>query len=92
MLTRSNGSRLALGLTAALLAVVGVGCSHHYGRYGYYREEVRARCGSYMDRIATDREKLDDLEPGRHEKARQWYLDDLHDAERDLDRCRDRIG
>ena len=45
-----------------------------------------------MDRIATDRQKLDDLEPGRHEKARQWYEDDLHDAERDFDRCRDRIG
>jgi hypothetical protein len=89
MPTRTKGSLFALGLTGAVM--IAIGCAQHYGHHDY-REEVRERCGSYMDRIASDRQKLDDLEPGRHEKARQWYEDDLHDAERGLDRCRDRIG
>jgi hypothetical protein len=86
---KTKGWLFALALAGAVM--IAVGCSQHYGRH-HYRAEVRERCGSYMDRIATDRQKLDDLEPGRHEKARQWYDDDLHDAERDFDRCRDRIG
>ncbi len=47
------------------------------------------RCREIYDRIAFDRSKINEIRPtGRHKKAMQWYVDDLHDAERDLDRCR----
>jgi len=86
---RKAAARLFALTVASSLALVAA-CDQHYRRRDRYREdEVRARCGKIMDRIATDHQKLDDIEPGRHEKARDWFENDLRDAEHDLDRCRE---
>jgi hypothetical protein len=53
------------------------------------RDDVRARCGKIMDRLAFNRAKIREIEPsGRHKKALQWYRDDNENARRDLDNCR----
>ena len=80
---------LALASVMTCLATA-VGCDQRYSRRERRenRAEVRARCGQYIDRIETDRRKLADMESG-HEKARQWFEDDMRDAQRDFDRCRD---
>lgn len=70
----------------ALLA--SAGCVHEHRHDRYRDEALRARCGKIIDRIENDRDKIAEIEPGRHEKAKQWYLDDIANAERDLDRCR----
>jgi hypothetical protein len=85
-----NPTSFGFALLAASLLVPLVGCEPRYHRGDRYREEAfRSRCGKIIDRIEYDRSKIDEIEPGRHEKAKQWYVDDLHNAERDLDRCRD---
>lgn len=70
----------------------GYGRSHEgrwRGRYG--RDD--ARCGEILDRIDNDRGKIAEIAPtGRHRKALQWYRDDLQNAHRDLNRCRDGSG
>jgi hypothetical protein len=58
---------------------------HPYGSSGQRHGE----CGEIYDRIDFDRSKIDEIRPtGCHKKALQWYVDDLRNAERDLDRCR----
>ena len=76
--------------TFALLAaaLLGVGCHENRRRDSWREREFQARCGKIMDRIDFDRQKADEIEPGRHEKAKQWYLDDIENAQRDLERCR----
>lgn len=82
--------------TVALMAVVlsnlalVIGCEGPYRRGDREREEeFRARCHKIIDRIEVDRAKIDEIDPTQHPRARQWYIDDLHNAERDLDRCRE---
>ncbi len=68
-----------------------------YGRgidYDQEREwETQARppvdCAHIGDRIRLDRQKIADIDPAKHPKALQWYRDDLQNAERDRDQCRD---
>jgi hypothetical protein len=55
------------------------------------REAQREQCDRIEDRIRFDRAKIAEIDPtGRHQKAEQWYRDDLRNAERDLSRCRGR--
>jgi hypothetical protein len=69
----------------------------YYGRgieYGEEREwETRAHppidCAHIGDRIRLDRQKIAEIDPAKHHKALQWYRDDLQNAERDRDQCRD---
>ncbi len=57
--------------------------------YMYGGGQRYGACGQLYDRIGFDRSKIDEIRPtGRHKKALQWYVDDLRDAQRDLDRCR----
>jgi hypothetical protein len=85
-----NSTSFGLALFAASLLVPLVSCEPRYNRGDRYRESAfRARCGKIIDRIEYDRSKIDEIEPGRHEKAKQWYIDDIRNAERDLDRCRE---
>jgi hypothetical protein len=71
-----------------------------YGRSSTYDDEQEAEwerraheryaCSEIADRIDYDRAKIDEISPtGRHKKALQWYRDDLRNAERDRERCRD---
>lgn len=54
------------------------------------REHQRYACSELDDRIDYDRAKIDEISPtGRHKKALEWYRDDLKDALRDRDDCRD---
>jgi hypothetical protein len=53
------------------------------------REHERYACSEIADRIDYDRDKIEEISPtGRHEKALQWYRDDLRNAERERERCR----
>ena len=89
MHSQRNSTLFGLALVVASLLVPIAGCEPHYHRGDSYREEAyRARCGKIIDRIEYDRSKIHEIEPGRHEKAKQWYIDDIRNAERDLDRCR----
>ena len=90
MHSQSNSTAFGLALVAASLLVPLVSCEPRYHRGDRYRESaLRARCGKIIDRIEYDRSKIDEIERGRHEKAKQWYIDDIRNAERDLDRCRE---
>jgi hypothetical protein len=53
------------------------------------REHRRYSCGEIRDRIRFDRDKIDTIDPSKHHKALQWYKDDLRNAERDMEGCRD---
>ena len=62
--------------------------------YGQEREwETQAHppinCAQLGDRIRLDRQKIAEIDPAKHHKALQWYRDDLQNAERDRDQCRD---
>jgi hypothetical protein len=62
--------------------------------YGEERElETRAHppinCAEINDRIRFDRQKIAEIDPAKHHKALQWYRDDLQNAVRDRDQCRD---
>src|SRR5205807_8718998 len=90
MHSQRNSTPFGLALFAASLLLPLVSCEPRYHRGDRYRETAfRARCGKIIDRIDYDRSKIDEIEPGRHEKAKQWYIDDIRNAERDLDRCRE---
>ena len=55
------------------------------------RQAQRQECERIEDRIRNDRAKIAEIDPtGRHQKAEQWYRDDLVNAQRDLARCRGR--
>lgn len=51
---------------------------------------AQAECQKNRERIRFDQAKLAQIPPGRHQKAAQWYRDDIRNAERDLQRggCR----
>jgi hypothetical protein len=70
-----------------------------YGVYGDRDEDYRDRaiwesehrrysCSELEQRIRYDRDKIDEIPPGRHKKARQWYVEDIQNAERALAECR----
>jgi len=89
MHSRWNSTPFRHALFAVSLLVPLLSCEPRYRRGDRYREEAfRAHCGKIIDRIEFDRSKIDEIEPGRHEKAKQWYIEDIRNAERDLDRCR----
>ena len=46
-------------------------------------------CDQVEGRIRYDREKISSIDPSQHHKALQWYKDDLQNAERDREGCRD---
>jgi len=52
------------------------------------REQQREQCEKIAERMRFDRDKIDTTDPARHPKARQWYIDDLRNAERDMQSCR----
>ncbi len=54
------------------------------------RDQQREQCAKIEDRIRFDRDKADTIDPAKHPKARQWYIDDIRNAERDLQNCRRR--
>jgi hypothetical protein len=83
--------KIATLFTLAAVCVLAAGCEDRYHRREERgREEAfRARCGRIIDRIENDRAKIDEIDPAQHPRARQWFIDDLHNAERDLDRCRE---
>lgn len=57
------------------------------------RQHQHYACAEIGDRIAVDRQKIDEIAPtGRHKKALQWYRDDLDNARRDAEGCRDYRG
>jgi hypothetical protein len=95
---------LAAALTPGCLEGPGLGPSGLGGTGGYggssiydddeaeweRREHQRYACSEIDDRIDYDRAKIDEISPtGRHKKALQWYRDDLRNAERERERCRD---
>ena len=82
----STAKLTAFSLLAA--ALLTVGCHEHRRRDSWREREFQSRCGKIMDRIDFDKRKIDEIDPGRHEKAKQWYYDDIENAQRDLDRCR----
>ncbi len=45
-------------------------------------------CRAIRDRIRYDNSKIRDIQPGRHEKAAQWYRDDIQNANNDMQSCR----
>jgi hypothetical protein len=54
------------------------------------REHQRYACSEIADRIDYDRAKIDEISAtGRHLKALQWYRDDLRNAEREREKCRE---
>ncbi|MBI2964473.1 MAG: hypothetical protein HYY35_12020 [Deltaproteobacteria bacterium] len=57
-----------------------------------HRAQARAQaeCQKNRERIRFDQAKLAQIPPGQHQKAAQWYRDDIRNAERDLQRggCR----
>jgi len=56
-----------------------------------HRDRYDDRCGEIYERIARDRAKIREIAPtGRHRRALRWFREDLQDASRDLDQCRDR--
>jgi len=69
----------------------------YYGsgdNYGEEREwETRAHppvnCAQLNDRIRFDRQQIAEIDPAKHHKALQWYRDDLQNAERDGQQCRE---
>ncbi len=55
-----------------------------------HREHERYACSEVDGRIDNDRAKIDEISAtGRHKKALQWYRDDLKNALRDREDCRD---
>jgi hypothetical protein len=65
------------------------GDGDHRAGYTYGGGQGYGQCSEIYDRIDFDRSKIEEIRPtGRHKKALQWYVDDLRNAERDLDRCR----
>ena len=65
-------------------------CDQRAGHvFGGSGRRYGGECGQVYDRIHFDRSKIDEIRPtGRHRKALQWYVDDLRNAQRDLERCR----
>jgi hypothetical protein len=70
-----------------------------YGGYGTYpdddyedrvweQQHRRVSCSEIDARIRADRDKIDRIQPGRHQKARQWYEQDIREAERARQGCR----
>jgi hypothetical protein len=97
---------LAVGSVAGCVPVQSGGPPYSSDPYGYpdsarereYEEEreweTRAHqhyaCDAIGDRVAFDRQKIDEIgATGRHKKALQWYRDDLENARRDAEGCRD---
>lgn len=65
----------------------------HEGDWGRGRSTGKnygrnADCDKVRDRIRFDEQKARAIEPGRHEKAREWYRQDIINARRDLETCR----
>jgi len=50
-------------------------------------ERGHEQCAKIAERIRYDRDQIATIDPSKHPKARQWYKDDLVNAERDLQRC-----
>lgn len=89
-------SFLGLGLTQACIEVPASGSGWGDPGYGNYpdpivetRNDRRYDCQELPGRIRLDRNKIAEIDPREHPKARQWYIDDLANARRDLERCRD---
>jgi hypothetical protein len=45
-------------------------------------------CGAIHERIRYDNERVHQIDPAKHPKARQWYKDDINNARNDLRSCR----
>lgn len=68
-------------------------CNHDrrsgYQGGGYYgRGDAYGQCSQIIDRIRNDRRNIAEIDPRQHPRARQWYIDDARNAERDLNNCR----
>lgn len=46
-------------------------------------------CDKLEARIRYDKEKIATIDPSKHHKALQWYEDDLENARRDREQCRE---
>ena len=62
---------------------------HHESDYdGHHHGDNTRDCGAIHERIRYDSERVRQIDPAKHPKARQWYKDDIHNAENDLRSCR----
>ena len=61
---------------------------HESVRDGHVQGDNTRDCGAIRQRIRYDGEQARQIDPGRHAKARQWYEDDIRNAENDLRSCR----
>lgn len=60
-----------------------------YDEAEYREEHKHYPCSKLEERIRFDRDKIATTDPAKHHKALQWYKDDLENARRDRERCRD---
>jgi len=61
---------------------------HHESiRDGHVQGDNTRDCGAIRQRIRYDNQQARDIDPGRHAKARQWYEDDIRNAQNDLRTC-----
>jgi hypothetical protein len=62
---------------------------HESDSDGHVQGDNTRDCGAIHQRIRYDSEQAHQIAPtGRHQKALQWYRDDIHNAENDLHTCR----
>jgi len=62
---------------------------HHESDHdGHLHGDNTRDCGAIRERIRYDGQQAHQIIPGQHAKARQWYEDDIRNAENDLRTCR----
>jgi hypothetical protein len=60
-----------------------------YDETQYEQEHRHFPCSQLEERIRFDKDKIATTDPSKHHKALQWFKDDLENARRDRERCRD---
>jgi hypothetical protein len=62
---------------------------HHESDHdGHTRGDNTRDCGAIHERIRYDSQQVREIDPAKHPKARQWYKDDIRNAQNDLRNCR----
>ena len=61
---------------------------HESTRDGHTLGDNTKDCGAIRQRIRYDNQQARQIEPGQHAKARQWFMDDIRNAENDMRSCR----
>jgi hypothetical protein len=62
---------------------------HHESDHdGHVHGDNTRDCGAIHERIRYDSERVHQIDPAKHPKARQWYKDDINNTKNDLRNCR----